>query len=74
MAGSMGTRELLYKGSVLGAMITGPSLVAFAAVWHYSGDMAAAAGVAAAVHVGALVMAFKFAKRFLVRGVPPGGQ
>jgi len=74
MAGGMGTRELLYKGSVLGAMITGPSLAAFAAVWAYSGDMAVAAVAAAAVHVGALVVAFRFARRFLVRGAPPGGR
>lgn len=72
MASGMGSRELLYKGSVLGAMITGPSLAAFAAAWHYTGDMAVAAGVAAAVHVGALVMAFRFARRFLVRSAPRG--
>jgi len=43
-------------------------------VWAYSGDMAVAAVAAAAAHVGALVVAFRFARRFLVRGAPPGGR
>ncbi len=70
----MGTRELLYKGSAIGAMITAPSLAAFALVWWYTGDMAVAAGVAAAAHVGALVMAFKIARKFLVKRTTPEGR
>ena len=74
MGGGMGTRELLYKGSAIGAMITAPSLAAFAIAWSQTGDMALAAGVAAAAHVGALVVACKVAKRFLVRRAAPEGQ
>ncbi len=70
----MGTRELLYKGSAIGAMITAPSLAAFALVWGYTDDMALAAGVAAAAHVGALVVAFKVAKRFLIKRTTPEGR
>lgn len=69
----MKTSELIYKGSIIGAMITAPSLAAFAIVWSIGADLAVAAGAGAAAHVAALFVSFKFAGRILARRQSSGG-
>lgn len=58
----MKTSQMLYKGSIIGAMVTIPSLVAFILTWHFSDDLLVSAIVGAIVHGIALVASFKVAK------------
>lgn len=69
MAG-LSTRDVMVKGSILGAIIAVPTVAVFLVLWSITGDfmMPAVAGVVA--HFVALVFAFRLAKRLLVQREP----
>ena len=63
-------REVVVKGSIMGAIIAIPTLVVFLGLWWVVGDLMIAAVGGAAAHFIALVFAFRLAKRFLVSREP----
>lgn len=67
-------RDMMVKGSALGAIIAVPTVAIFLALWYVTGDMLIPAVVGAAVHFVALLFAFRLAKRILVKGSKENGS
>lgn len=57
------TRDMFLKGSIIGVIITVPSLVAFFLVWHFSGDKIIAIIVGAVVHFIGMGFSLKISKK-----------
>lgn len=63
-------RDLLVKGSMLGAIITVPTLVVFLSLWAVTGELLMPAIAGAAVHFVAMAFSMKIAKRILIKREP----
>ena len=57
------TKEIFLKGSIIGAIITIPSLVAFFLTWHFFGDKIMALIAGAVVHFIGMGFSLKISKR-----------
>lgn len=68
----LSSRDILVKGSILGAIMTVPSVSTFLALWYVTGDLMMPAVVAAAVHFAGMVFAYRLAKRILVKRTDDG--
>ena len=63
-------RDILVRGSIIGAITTVPSVSIFLGLWALTGDLITPAIAAAAAHFVAMGFALKFAKRFLIKRDP----
>lgn len=63
-------RDLLVKGSMLGAIITVPTLAVFLSLWAVTGELLMPAIAGAAVHFVAMAFSIKIAKKILVKREP----
>ena len=64
-------REIVKKGSIIGAIVTVPSLAAFFAVWVALDDMVIGAVIGVVTHFVAMGFSLKISKRLLMgRGGP----
>lgn len=70
----LSTRDVFVRGSILGAIITVPSVATFLVLWYVTGDMVTPAIVAAAVHFAVMILAYKIAKKILVKRPDSNGQ
>ncbi len=61
-------RDMMVKGSALGAVIAVPTVAVFLGLWYATGDLLVPAVAGAVVHFAALLFAFRLAKRILVSG------
>ncbi len=64
------TSELLYKGSIIGMVVTLPSLATFMLVWHFADDLIVAAVASAIVYAVSMVASFKIAKVISAKHAP----
>ena len=60
------TREIVKKGSIIGAIVTVPSLAVFFAVWVALDDMMIGAVVGVITHFVAMGFSLKVSKRLLL--------
>lgn len=60
------TRTIAVRGTIIGAIITAPSLTAFFIGWQALGDLLNAAIIGAAVHFAAMGFALKISKKLFV--------
>ncbi|MYJ27774.1 MAG: hypothetical protein F4097_03280 [Cenarchaeum sp. SB0672_bin_9] len=65
----LSTKDIFVRGSILGAIITVPSVSTFLILWYITGEMIIPAVVAAAVHFATMMLSYKFAKKILVKHV-----
>lgn len=63
-------RDLLVKGSMLGAIITVPTLAVFLSLWAVTGELLMPAIAGAAVHFVAMAFSIKIAKKILIKREP----
>ncbi len=57
------TRDMFLKGSIIGVIITVPSLVAFFLGWHFLGDKITALIVGVVVHFIGMGFSLKISKK-----------
>lgn len=69
------TKEIVKKGSIIGAIVTVPSLTVFFAVWVVLDDMMVAAVSGVITHFVAMGFSLKISRRLLMGGgePPPSG-
>lgn len=60
-------REIVYRGSLIGLVITVPSLISFFLVWYFTGELFISAIIGAVVHFCAMGFSWKIAKKFFVK-------
>jgi len=65
--GSLTTRDLVIRGTVMASIITVPSLTAFLVSWTVLEDLIQAAIVGAVVHFVAMGFSLKISKKLLVK-------
>jgi len=65
--GSLTTKDLVIRGTVMAAVITVPSLAAFLVSWTVLEDLIQAAIVGAVVHFMAMGFSLKISKKLLVK-------
>lgn len=63
----LSSKDILIRGSIMGAIITIPTIVVFLGLWAITGDMIMPAAVGAAVHIAAMIFALKFANKILIK-------
>lgn len=63
----LSTRDIFVRGSILGTIITVPSVSTFLILWYLTEEMVMPAIVAAAVHFATMILAYKLAKRIFVK-------
>ena len=66
--GPMAVGDIAVRGTLMAAIITAPSLLAFFASWSILGDPVQAAVVGGVVHFAALGFSFKLSRRLAGRG------
>lgn len=64
---TLSSRDILARGSILGAMLALPSVGIFLVLWYVTDDVMIPAIVGAAVHFVAMGFSLKFAKKFLIK-------
>lgn len=70
----LSTREIIKKGSIIGAIVTGPSLVVFYLVWLVLDDIMIGAIAGVIVHFIAMGFSLKISKRLLMGGDDKGSS
>ena len=70
LVAGLSRRDLLVKGSMLGAIITVPTLVVFLSLWVVTGELLMPAIAGAAVHFVAMAFSIKIAKKILIKREP----
>lgn len=60
-------RDIFVRGSILGAIITVPSVSTFLILWYVTGEMVIPAIAAAAVHFATMILSYKLAKKIFVK-------
>lgn len=63
----LSSKDILVRGSIMGAIITIPTISVFFGLWAITGDMIMPAAVGAAVHIAAMIVALKFANKILIK-------
>ncbi|NIP61433.1 MAG: hypothetical protein GWN01_00555 [Nitrosopumilaceae archaeon] len=63
----LGRREIIYRGSLIGLLITVPSLTAFFLVWFFTEELFTSAIIGAVIHFCAMGFSWKVAKKFFVK-------
>ena len=66
----LSSKDILVRGSALGAVLMVPTLVVFLGLWAATGELIMPAIAGAAVHFVALGFSVKIAKRLLVKRDP----
>lgn len=70
LVAGLSRRDLLVKGSMLGAIITVPTLAVFLSLWAVTGELLMPAIAGAAVHFVAMAFSIKIAKKILIKREP----
>ena len=65
--GKLSGKDIMIRGSILGAIAMAPSITTLLVLWAITGDMIVSAIAGAVVHFVAMAFSVKFAKRFLVK-------
>ncbi len=63
-------KDILIRGSAIGAIATVPSITVFLVMWLILDDLIVSAIAGSSVHFIAMILSIKFAKRFLVKRDP----
>lgn len=66
----LSSKDLLVRGSALGAVLTVPTVAVFLGLWAATGDLIIPAIAGVAVHFVALGFSAKIARRLLVKRDP----
>lgn len=70
LVAGLSQRDLLVKGSMLGAIITVPTLAVFLSLWAVTGELLMPAIAGATVHFVAMAFSIKIAKKILIKREP----
>ncbi|RDJ32478.1 MAG: hypothetical protein DWQ18_07590 [Crenarchaeota archaeon] len=60
----LSTKDIMAKGSIIGVLVTAPSLAAFAISWLILDDLIKSAIIGGVIHFVALGFSFKISKKF----------